>query len=246
MSDTLAGRGQDEGAARAENSSSEVQHEDPVNKAMRLGCTWVIIVAVIAVVLFAFLPVSEAPPKKAADQSATISDAPAPLRPIEQAQVAADKRRKLADLLEAEKSLPRENVESILSFWNDIVALAPDNAEYRRRRDEAQIASDEMARFREEPERGGEITKFNPWPGAFGSVLLADMTIRNRSLSHLKDFLVTCRLKGSSGTTISETQTIIYEMVEARSSKKLKEVNLGLMHSQTKSVDCQIETAKIA
>jgi hypothetical protein len=82
--------------------------------------------------------------------------------------------------------------------------------------------------------------------GGFGTVMLADFTIQNPTAYSFKDFQIKCIHYGASGTEIDSNSQRIYEVVGAKSSKKLKGVNMGFIHSQAKTSACELTDLVIA
>lgn len=152
---------------------------------------------------------------------------------------------KIASLIGDEKTLASTDVEGKLAFWQDITALAPGNKEYAERRDKLAAEVQALALYRDHPEDGAEVVKIAPHKAGFGNVLVVDITIRNRSLSHLKDFQIICSNMGPSGTPISESSRTLYEVVQARSTRTFPKVNMGLIDGQTASTNCRVDGASI-
>jgi hypothetical protein len=161
--------------------------------------------------------------------------------PVNQAKI----KRKLAELLAGEKELQREDVEGRLLFWEQIVALAPDNAEYTKQRDAIKNEAAELEVFRDNPELGAQVVSVRGRKEAFGAVMVMDITIRNRSLSNLKDFTLTCKSMGPSGSVIGQNSNVLYEVVPARSTKTFKGVNMGFIHPQATRASCEVDEAQI-
>lgn len=157
----------------------------------------------------------------------------------------AERRRKLASLIAGEQEMDRQDVEGRLAFWDQIVALAPDDAKLAAQRADVQRQVEELAAFRDQPELGAEIVKISNRLEGFGIVSVMNVTIRNRALSNLKDFQISCEHMGASGTVISRTSRILYEAVPARSTKSFRNVNMGVVNPQSKRFLCQIEGASI-
>jgi hypothetical protein len=76
--------------------------------------------------------------------------------------------------------------------------------------------------------------------GGFGSVMLADFKVDNPTAYRFKDFEVTCTDFGPSGTEIDSNKRTIYQVVVPKSSKSIKRVNMGFVHSQTSTSSCEI------
>ncbi len=76
--------------------------------------------------------------------------------------------------------------------------------------------------------------------GGFGSVMLADFTITNRSNYTVKDLDVTCTHYANSGTEIDRNSRTIYETVPANGKKILRNFNMGFIHTQAAQSSCKI------
>jgi hypothetical protein len=74
----------------------------------------------------------------------------------------------------------------------------------------------------------------------FGSVMMADFKVHNPTLYRFKDFEITCTDFGASGTEIDRNKKVIYDIVQAKSTKSLKQVNMGFLHTQATSTSCEI------
>ncbi len=155
-------------------------------------------------------------------------------------------RVKINSLLADLKSLKERDYEARLAFWSDIVALAPANAEYARKRLEMAEKVESLDGLRENPEEGAVVEKVRGRKEGFGNVLVVDITLRNDALSNLKDFQITCESKGHSGTVVDSNTRVLYEVVDARSTRTFRKVNMGLLHSQAASTHCTVDQAAIA
>lgn len=74
--------------------------------------------------------------------------------------------------------------------------------------------------------------------GGFGAVMIADLTISNKSTLNVKDILITCNIHGASGTKIDTKSKTIYEKFPARQTKTISDVNFGFISDQANSVNC--------
>lgn len=156
-----------------------------------------------------------------------------------------DQGAKLASLLAAAKSLDQRDYEGQLAFWDDILPLAPENREYARKRQEVAEKLATLEHLKEHPELGMVVEKVRPRRGGFGTVMLVDFTLRNESLSDLKDFHITCVGKGRSGSDVNRNSIILYEFVSARRTRTIRDVNMGLVNPQVASTTCTVEEATI-
>ncbi|ENX60732.1 conserved hypothetical protein [Acinetobacter proteolyticus] len=82
--------------------------------------------------------------------------------------------------------------------------------------------------------------KFDWSKGGFGNIMMIDMTIKNNGTKDIKDFTVECDHSSNSGTKIDSNKRVVYEVVKAGETKKMKEFNMGFIHSQAASSSCGI------
>lgn len=211
---------------------------------------------VMAVLGFAMLPTLQEPPSGEARSAETSTpDAePKKLTPAEaEAKLAADQalertnNAKIASHIADEKRLRERDYEGRLGLWKAITAMAPANAEYARKRHELETKLSELKDAIQHPEEAGaSVEKVVARKAGFGNVLMIDVTLRNDSLSNLKDFQITCQSKGNSGTVMDSNTRVLYEVVDARTSRTFSKVNMGFLHSQAASTDCSVDRATIA
>jgi hypothetical protein len=74
----------------------------------------------------------------------------------------------------------------------------------------------------------------------FGTIMMVDFTLTNRSPYSARDITVTCTHYAPSGTEIDSNTRTIYEVVPANGKKVVKQFNMGFIHSQAKSSRCEI------
>lgn len=209
----------------------------------------------MAVLGFVMLPTPQEPPSAEQSAETSMPDAHATkLTPAEaEAKLAADQamertnKKKIASHIADEKRLRERDYEGRLGLWKEITAMAPGNAEYARKRHELEIKLSELKDAIQYPEEAGaSVEKVAARKAGFGNVLMIDVTLRNDSLSNLKDFQITCRSKGNSGTVMDSNTRVLYEVVDARTSRTFSKVNMGFLHSQAASTDCSVDRATIA
>ncbi len=108
--------------------------------------------------------------------------------------------------------------------------LNPDPAVVERRRRQEVLASISLKNF--------------SWRSEF-SVMTASFTFVNPSDYDVKDLKVRCTHSAPSGTKIDENTRTVFEVVSARSSKAIREFNMGFVHSQATRSGCQIIDAVV-
>jgi len=74
----------------------------------------------------------------------------------------------------------------------------------------------------------------------FGNVMVMSATIRNNGSSPVKDVAIKCDHSSNSGTQIDSNSKVIYEVVAAGQSIKVRDFNMGFVHSQAASTNCKI------
>ncbi|UZK68293.1 zinc ribbon domain-containing protein [Sphingomonas sp. S1-29] len=146
------------------------------------------------------------------------------------------------DLAKA-KALPSSDVEANLNAYQALLSLAPANPEFAKKRDEYQARAALAKTYIAEPAKALEITKFDWEKGGFGSVQLVRLTVKNNAPFAIKDFELTCNHQGPSGTDMDSNVRIVYELVPANASKRISEINMGLIASQAASSRCEITKA---
>lgn len=74
----------------------------------------------------------------------------------------------------------------------------------------------------------------------FGNIMLANFTIKNPTQFRFKDFEITCNHFSPSGTKIDSNNRTIYEIVGSGATKRIRNMNMGFIHSQASSSSCKI------
>lgn len=82
--------------------------------------------------------------------------------------------------------------------------------------------------------------KFDWSKGGFDNIMMIDMKIKNNGTKDIKDFTVECEHSSNSGTKIDSNKRVVYEVIKAGETKKMKEFNMGFIHNQATSSSCGI------
>ena len=161
--------------------------------------------------------------------------------------IAMEKRNeaKIREFIADEKTLPKRNYETRVDFWKEITAMAPANAEYSKKLAEAERNLAEVRYATQNPEQGMQVEKVDGRKAGFNNVLVIDITLRNDSLSNLKDFQISCESKGPSGSVLGVNDIVLYETVDARETQTFRKVNMGLLNQQAKSTQCEVIQSSI-
>ena len=90
-----------------------------------------------------------------------------------------------------------------------------------------------------------EIVNFKWNKEGFGSVMEADITIKNNGTVDVKDIKIECVHYAPSGTKIDSNTRTFYEVIKAGESREFKGVNMGFIHSQAEKSESTITSATI-
>lgn len=105
----------------------------------------------------------------------------------------------------------------------------------------APAATEEMAPPAEDLAKDKLTLEHKGWyQGGFGSIYMGDFKIHNNSDRNIKDITIECTTKGKSGTELNRVSTTVYESINANSSKRFREVNMGFIDKQSATSNCQI------
>ena len=77
--------------------------------------------------------------------------------------------------------------------------------------------------------------------GGFDNVMLANFTIKNPTKYPVKDITVTCTHSAPSGTEIDSNTRTIYESVQPKAQKRIRDFNMGFIHTQAQTTRCEIK-----
>lgn len=113
--------------------------------------------------------------------------------------------------------------------------LDPSNAQYAKERDRiaAQVRAieaerqrtKELEQARRNPEKFLEIVDFRWSKTGFGTVMVANFTVKNKSGVGIKDFIIRCEHSAGSGTVIDSNTQTVYEIIPPGKSKTFRDVN---------------------
>jgi hypothetical protein len=163
-------------------------------------------------------------------------------------------RDQLRSQIEQAKSLaPSER----LRLYSPLADLDPTNTLYKNERDKLKSVIDaeekrahafqdyteQIREARSNPENFLEIVDFSWTKGGFGNVMEATFVVRNKAPIDIKDIQIRCVHSAASGTEIDSNTRTVYELVKANSTKHLRNVNMGFIHSQARSSACHVIAA---
>lgn len=79
--------------------------------------------------------------------------------------------------------------------------------------------------------------------GGFDNVAVVDATIKNANTVAVKDVQVTCEAVASSGTGLGTVKQTVYETIAPEKTKRVRDLNMGFIHTQTKNISCRVTSA---
>lgn len=105
----------------------------------------------------------------------------------------------------------------------------------------APVATEEVAPPAEDLAKDKLSFKDNSWSlEGFGNIYMGDFKIYNSSNRSIKDITIECTTQGKSGTELNKVSTTVYESINANSTKRFREVNMGFIDKQSATSNCQI------
>ncbi len=91
-----------------------------------------------------------------------------------------------------------------------------------------------------------EVKSFAWHLGGFNTVMLINAKINNKSSVAVKDLTFECKTFSKSGTLLSRTSKVIYELIPAGKSIRVKEFSMGFVNSQSSKAYCEVTDLVIA
>lgn len=85
-----------------------------------------------------------------------------------------------------------------------------------------------------------KLAKWDWHKGGFDSVMLLNATIKNDGKRDVKDLEVECIHSSKSGTRIDSNKKVVFELVKAGQSVRIKDFSMGFIHTQSNSTSCEI------
>lgn len=171
--------------------------------------------------------------------------APAPksLSPEEQKALREKNKVEIATLQREAKAMPTTDLEGNSRVYSRLAELDPSSTQFAERRDHYRKLVEDSAAFADKPETALEIVKFDWNKDGFSSIMMVDATVQNHAPFPIKDFELHCVHQGPSGTDMDRNTRTVYEIVPARGSKRVREINMGFIHSQVATSRCEITDA---
>ena len=85
-----------------------------------------------------------------------------------------------------------------------------------------------------------KLEKYEWKKGGFDSIMMLTATIKNEGTRDVKDIEIKCKHASNSGTKIDSNTKVIFEIVKAGKSLRIKDFSMGFIHSQAASTSCEI------
>jgi uncharacterized protein (UPF0333 family) len=76
-------------------------------------------------------------------------------------------------------------------------------------------------------------------------IITANFVVKNESSYNIKDFEITCEHFANSGSNIDSNVRTIYDIVMAHTTRKVRNFNMGFVHSQASKSSCKITDLKV-
>lgn len=87
------------------------------------------------------------------------------------------------------------------------------------------------------------IVKASWTTGGFGTVMMYDFTVANKSDGPMKDLQLECKTYGASGTKLNTLQYTLYEKIPEGKTRTFRDLNIGFIDGQSAGAECSIMSA---
>ena len=170
----------------------------------------------------------------------------ASLTPAQQKARAERNRAEIARLQSEARALAENDVEGGRRIYTRLAELDPSNADFAARKARYTERADAAARYGDHPHEALRIADSSWRKDGFGSVMILDLTLENAAPFAIRDFKVRCVHQGRSGTDMDSSTAVVYDVVPANGRKRVREINMGFIHSQAETSRCEITDAERA
>lgn len=152
------------------------------------------------------------------------------------------------DLHDGMEKLQRAN-----AILTAVAQQYPANKDAAQLSSAAQTAAEQLAvRFPQEfASAETKLVDFTWEKGGFGTVMMANFTIRNDSPVDVADLKIHCQHYAASGVVLDQNAGTAYVVVKAHSTTRIPNVNMGFLNaeagnSRATKTDCEISSLKLA
>ncbi|QBY56465.1 hypothetical protein [Cupriavidus oxalaticus] len=143
---------------------------------------------------------------------------------------------------------PYINDERAAEIYRRLASLEPSEKTFADKADQLErklsvqkAAADLLEKQRRRPKDYVSLSKTAYRRAGFGTILEADFTIKNDLPWPIKDITLTCELYGASETKIDSNTRTIYERIEPKRAKIIKNFSMGFIHSQSSKTSREID-----
>ena len=96
-----------------------------------------------------------------------------------------------------------------------------------------------------------KLVSFNWQKGGFGTVMIANFTVRNESSVDLADVKFRCEHYSADGVVVDQNTASSYVTIKAHSTTRIPNVNMGFLNSESGNIrttrtDCEIVSLRLA
>jgi PAS domain S-box-containing protein len=235
-----AEQGKREAAARF-NAMTSAQHIEQAKKALRPGATSHAIAEGLLHLKAIPLSAPEASTAKELQQDLTRAGNLASAQSLIDASSNGDVREGM------------EKLQRAIVIIEGVTEQYPNNKDADQIARAAQTAAEQLAmRFPQEfASAETKLVDFTWQKGGFGTVMMANFTVRNDSPVDVADLKIHCDHYAADGVVLDQNSGTAYAVVKARSTTRIPSVNMGFLNpqsgsSRTTKTDCEIQSLKLA
>lgn len=98
----------------------------------------------------------------------------------------------------------------------------------------------------EHPEKYISFVNYNVYKGGFGNVAMLDCKLKNESDWNYKDIVIRVTFLAESGTEVGKAQEKLLINLNSKSTKKVRDFNLGFVSQQFSKFNIEVVSASIA
>lgn len=164
-----------------------------------------------------------------------------------------EKEREIERLVGTLHLLNADDAARHVEYYERLAFLAPSRKDFadnlrmwrekKGRTDAVMAEAERVSKLRETPISGMQILDWSWEQGGFGVVMIARFRVKNNNPFPVKDPLFKCTLFGPSGTIIDSISTRVFERIEPGKAKLFRNINMGLIASQSAQGRCELADA---
>jgi PAS domain S-box-containing protein len=146
-----------------------------------------------------------------------------------------------------------EKLQRANGILDAVTRQYPDDKGARQLSRAAQTAAEQLAVRYPQDFAAAEITlvDFKWEKGGFGTVMMANFTVRNNSPVDVADLKIRCEHYAESGVVLEENAATAFGIVKAQATTRIPNVNMGFLNAQAANTrnaktNCEITSLKLA